>query len=180
MVDPSATNSSRRGFLRAAPTAIAALGVADITQFASFAAAQSDQPTGSPGKYQLFTADTIQTDVKALQASPGNQSLINVKNYTVSLTVETAKSATEFEWHEGRDHVLHILDGSTVVEVGGTPKNGHSIAPNEWHAPISEGSTALTLHKGDVLVIPRNTPHKRTTTGTVTFLQVSPQNAATS
>jgi mannose-6-phosphate isomerase-like protein (cupin superfamily) len=92
----------------------------------------------------------------------------------VALTVETAKSPKEFEWHEGRDHVLQIIDGTTVLEVGGMPKGGHSKGPGEWLAPTSEGATTLTLKKGDMLVIPRGTPHKRSTPGSVTLLLISP------
>ena len=31
----------------------------------------------------------------------------------------------------------------------------------------------MTLHKGDMLVIPRGTPHKRSTEGSVTFYLIS-------
>ena len=30
---------------------------------------------------------------------------------TAVLTVEDKKAAKEFEWHEGRDHLLQILEG---------------------------------------------------------------------
>ena len=90
---------------------------------------------------------------------------------------QKAKNAKEFEWHEGRDHVFHILDGSTVYELGGTPKNGHTTKPGEWLAPESEGAKTVTLSKGDILVIPRGTPHKRSTKESVTFLLISAQNA---
>ena len=127
--------------------------------------------------FQVFTAQEIQDDAKALLASPGNNNLVQGKNFAVVLTVETAKSAKEFEWHEKRDHILQVLDGSTIYEVGGTPKGAHSEAPGEWHAPEAEGATTLTLKKGDMLVIPRGTLHKRSTAGTVTFTLISPQGA---
>ena len=92
--------------------------------------------------------------------------------------METAKSAKEFEWHEGRDHILLVLDGETVYQVGGTPKGAHSIGPGEWHAPEAVGATTLTLEKGDMLVIPRGTLHKRSTAGTATFMLISPQGSS--
>jgi mannose-6-phosphate isomerase-like protein (cupin superfamily) len=36
----------------------------------------------------------------------------------------------------------------------------------------------LTLHKGDMLIIPRGTPHKRSTAGSVTFTLISPSGVA--
>jgi hypothetical protein len=70
--------------------------------------------------------------------------------------------------------VVQILDGSTVYEVGGTPKDGRNTKPGEWLAPGSDGATAITLKKGDMLVIPRGTPHKRSTAESVTLMLISP------
>jgi quercetin dioxygenase-like cupin family protein len=173
-------NSGRREFLRAAPLAAAAgITLANSSFLAPMASGQAAANAGQAG-FQLFRAQEIQDDAKALVASPGNNNLVQGKNFTVVLTVETAKSAKEFEWHEGRDHILLVLDGETVYQVGGTPKGAHSIAPGEWHAPDAEGATTLTLEKGDMLVIPRGALHKRSTAGTVTFTLISPQGAANS
>ena len=159
----------------AAPAAaVASLAVADMSLFSSLAAAQ-DAPAGGGPSFQLFNAAAIQDDVKALDANPGNNNLVDDKTFIAMLTVEKAKVAKEFEWHEGRDHVFYILDGSTVYELGGTPKNGHSTKPGEWLAPESEGATKLTLNKGDLLVVRRGTPHRRTTADSVTLILISPQ-----
>ena len=167
-------NPGRRNFLRTAPVAAAAgLALADASLFASYAAGQSAAPA-APAGFQLFTAERIQDGMKALEAKPGNDNLFGSKEFTVVLTTETAKSAKEFEWLEYRDHVLLILDGSTVYEVGGTPKDGRNTKPGEWLAPAAEGATTLTLKKGDMLVIPRGTLHKRSTTESVTFFLISP------
>jgi len=99
-------------------------------------------------------------------------------NFIVILTVETAKRAPEFEYHDGRDHVLYLLAGPTVYQVGGTPKGAHSTRPGEWLAPESEGAVTYKLKKGDMLVLPRGTPHKRLTEGSVTLLLVSPMGTA--
>jgi len=124
--------------------------------------------------FQVFTAQTIADDIKGLAAKPGNNNLADIKTATVVLTTEVTKAAKEFEWHEGRDHILQIVDGTTVYEVGGTPKDGRNIRPGEWLAPASEGATTMTLKKGDLLVIPRGTPHKRTTADSVTLILISP------
>ncbi len=167
-------NSTRRNFLCAVPAgALAGLALTDALFLPSGAAAQDVSAGGAA--VQLFTAETLRSDSDALNASPGNNSLVDNKTFTVVMTTEKAKSGKEFEWHEGRDHVFQILDGSTVYEVGGTPKNGHNTKPGEWLAPESEGATTYTLSKGDMLVIRRGTPHKRTTKDSVTFLLISAQ-----
>jgi mannose-6-phosphate isomerase-like protein (cupin superfamily) len=167
-------NPTRRNFLRTAPVAAAAgLAIADATLFASHAAGQS-ATSAAPAGFQLFTAQRIQEGMKALQAKPGNDNLFGSREFTVVLTTETTKRAKEFEWHEGRDHVVLILDGATVYEVGGTPKNGRNTKPGEWLAPEAEGATTLALKKGDMLVIPRGTLHKRSTAESVTLFLISP------
>jgi len=175
MKNDAVNGPGRRDFLRAVPAvAVGGLAIADGSLFAARAAADDAINSGAAA-FQVFSAQQIQDDIKALAASPGNNNLVQGMNFTVVLTTETAKSAKEFEWHEGRDHVLQILDGSTVYELGGTPKNAHSPKAGEWLAPESEGATTITLNKGDMLVIPRGTPHKRSTAGTVTFTLISPQ-----
>ena len=167
-------NPGRRWFLRTAPVAAAAgIGLADLSLLSSSAAAQDSAAGGA--SFQLFTAAALGDDLKALDANPANNTLVDDKSFIAMLTVEKAKTAKEFEWHEGRDHIFHILDGSTVYELGGTPKNGHSTKPGEWLAPESDGATKLTLNKGDLLVVRRGTPHRRTTADSVTLILISPQ-----
>lgn len=137
-------------------------------------AAAAEAQAEEPDKFQVFTAEALAGDAKALQGSPGNNNLVTLKNVTVVLTTETAKSAKEFEWHEGRDHVVQIVEGSTVYEVGGTPRDGRKTKPGEWLARACDGATKLTLKKGDMLTVPRGTPHKRSTAGSVTFVLISP------
>jgi mannose-6-phosphate isomerase-like protein (cupin superfamily) len=179
-------NLGRREFLLAVPAGAAAgLAIANTSLFAQAGApadvAQAQSGTDARGQlwggmnFRVLTAQQIQDDVKVLESAPGDNNLVLEKSFKVVLTVEKAKSAAEFEWHEGRDHVFLILDGETIYEVGGTPKGAHSMGPGEWHAPESVGATTLTLKKGDMLVIPRGTLHKRSTPVSVTLYQISPQ-----
>ena len=165
-----AKHTSRRSFLRSAPTAAVA-GLA-LSQPKLFAASSA-----TPEKFQVFTAQQLADDAKALQSKPGNNNLADIKTATIVLTTEVAKSAKEFEWHEGRDHIVQITDGATVYELGGTPKgtHGNNGKAGEYLAPESEGATRLTLKKGDMLTIPRGTPHKRSTAESVTFILISSQ-----
>jgi len=163
-------NSSRRNFLRTVPVA-AGLVLTDTSLFAATAALAPAE------KFQVFTASELADDAKALQAKPGNNNLVDIKTATVVMTTEVAKSAKEFEWHEGRDHIVQILEGSTLYELGGTPAGTHSNAgkPGEYLAPASDGATKLSLKKGDMVTIPRGTPHKRSTAESVTFILISSQ-----
>jgi quercetin dioxygenase-like cupin family protein len=113
--------------------------------------------------------------MKALDAKPGDNRLYDSKAIPVQiiLTTEKHKSATEFEFHAGRDHIIQIIDGSTLYEVGGTPTGIKPLGPGEWHATGSQGSKSIILVKGDMLLIPRGTLHKRSTEDSVTFMLIS-------
>ena len=174
-------NLSRRKFLGTAPVAAAAgLTLANTTMLSGFAAGLEAMPA-LPAGVQLFTAQTIQDEIKVLEARPGSSNLVDGKTtpFVVLLQVEKATSAKEFEWHEGRDHIIQIIDGSTLYEVGGTPTGAHVMGPGEWHATGSVGSKSLILGKGDILVIPRGTLHKRSTEDSVTFYLISPYGKMT-
>jgi mannose-6-phosphate isomerase-like protein (cupin superfamily) len=170
-----AKNQSRRDFFLTAPLAAAAtLSLSDAILFPSTAEAQSIPA----GQFQLFTASTLEGIVKGLQAAPGNHQLSGSATtpFTAVITVETNKSGKEFEYHEHRDHIFQIIEGSTQYELGGTPQSPRSTGPGEWLAPSSEGARSLTLNKGDMLIVPRGMPHKRSTTGSVTLSLISIQD----
>lgn len=161
-------DASRRSFLIGAPAAaVAGLALADALTARPAQAEEAAEP------YQLFSAETIASDLKTLAAAPGNTNLFTNKGTLAMLTVENAKSAKEYEWHELRDHVFVILDGETTYELGGTPKGGHKTREHEWLAPEAEGAKTLTLKKGDVLSVPRGVLHKRTTKSSVTFMLIT-------
>ena len=163
---------TRRNFLRTASVTAAALGLPLSERFAEAADAQGL----SPEPIQLLTADRMKAALTALDLKPGNDNIFGttaILPFSMALTVEKNKIDTQFEYHEDRDHLFQILDGSTTYEVGGTPQGGHSEQPGQWHAPTSVGTKVMTLHKGDMLLIPRGAPHKRSTPDTVTFMLIS-------
>jgi uncharacterized protein YjlB len=175
-----AKNTSRRNFLRTAPVAAAAgFTLTNSLMAMAQAGAPGADLVAAAQPFKLWTAKDLAGDTAALDAKPGDNRLIDSKAIPVQiiLTVEKHKSATEFEWHENRDHIVQIVDGSTVYEVGGTP-TGTKVMPGqgEFHATGSTGSKSMVLMKGDVLLIPRGTLHKRSTEDSVTFLLISNPN----
>ena len=163
-----ALHATRRNFLRTAPLAAATLSLADL------AIAQTPTPAAEP--IHFFTAGGLSVDVQELQGHPGIKNLVDQKTspFAIVMTTETTKVQKEFEWHEGRDHIVQILDGSCVYEVAGTPTAAHQTKPGEWLTPTAKDFQTIIMNKGDMLTIPRNTLHKRTTKESVTFLLISP------
>ena len=167
---------TRRKFLQAASVTTAAIGLPLSSPFGA-AAAEAQVFTSEP--FQLLTAERMKNALTVLDTKTGNDNIFGTKilPFTMALTVEKNKIDTQFEYHEDRDHLFQILDGSTTYEIGGTPQGGHSEQPGQWHAPTSAGASTITLHKGDMLLIPRGMPHKRSTEHSVTFMLISATSA---
>jgi mannose-6-phosphate isomerase-like protein (cupin superfamily) len=171
-----ANNQTRRNFLRTAPLA-AAVSIPLTGKLLFASSPGSPEGQANPREpFQLFTAEKLADSMKAFQAQLGEHSLYQPKGLplTIAMTAQEKKSVGEFEYHEGRDHVFLILEGATKFEVGGTPKNPRNTKPGEWLAPDSEGATSLEVKKGDMLVIPRGTPHRQSTEKSVTWMLISP------
>jgi uncharacterized protein YjlB len=175
-----AKNTSRRNFLRTAPVAAAAgFTLTNSLMAMAQAGAPGADLVAAAQPFKLWTSKELAGDMTALDAKPGDNRLIDSKAIPVQiiLTVEQHKSATEFEWHENRDHIVQIIDGSTLYEVGGTP-TGTKVMPGtgEFHATGSTGRKSILMGKGDMLLIPRGTLHKRSTEDSVTFMLISNPN----
>ncbi len=164
------TCSTRRSFLGSA--SLAALGLPLAEALAQTAQAQAAATAES---FQVFTAGDLDSTEAKLKSTPGDANLYHPPSlpFTIVMTVEKKKAAAEFEWHEGRDHIFQVIEGATTYELGGTPQGKRNLKPAEWRSTSSDGAKTVHLKKGDLLVIPRGTPHKRTTDDSVTFYLIS-------
>jgi len=131
----------------------------------------------SSPEYELITKDHLNDELTKL--SGRNQSVdLSIPGSrtaaTASLVNETVYQEKEFEWHEAKDHIFIGLSGETVYEIGGAPTSPYRISGEEWRAPASKGAVAVTLRPGDMLTIPRGTPHRQNTERAAAFLLISP------
>lgn len=169
-------SKERRNFLRAMPVAaLAGMVLADGALFGASASAQGE--ASGEQNCEVFSASQLADEIKALDANPANKTIYQCKTFSIQLTVEKTKIQQEFEWHEHRDHVIHILDGSTTYELGGKPQNAHSPRAGEWLAPASEGAKTVELKKGDILVLQRGTLHRRITKERVVLTLTAPMTS---
>ncbi|MBS1821544.1 MAG: hypothetical protein JST61_06165 [Acidobacteria bacterium] len=169
---------TRRNFLLTAPLAAAAaspLASSAATLLHASATGAGAAQSGSAPAFEVFPAAEIAAVVKDVQASHGTKNLMTSKTTAMAFTIneETDKVAKEFEYHAHRDHVFQVLYGETEYQLGGTPRNAREIKSGEWLAPESEGYTSVKLKQGDYLSVPRMTPHRRITTGSVTLLLIA-------
>jgi mannose-6-phosphate isomerase-like protein (cupin superfamily) len=83
----------------------------------------------------------------------------------VAVQHEKNKTGAAAELHDASDDVYYVLEGSATLILGGSLDAPREIEPGEWRsARILDGHT-YQIKKGDLVVVPRGTPHQRTTSG---------------
>ena len=83
----------------------------------------------------------------------------------VAVQHEKNKPASEAEVHDESDDVYYVLEGSATLTLGGSLDSPAEVQPGEWRAPRIKGGQTIEISKGDLVVVPRGTPHQRSTVG---------------
>jgi quercetin dioxygenase-like cupin family protein len=64
------------------------------------------------------------------------------------------------EWHHKYADILYVVEGTATLVTGGHILEGKTTAPDEIRGTKIEGGHTQKLVKGDVVVIPKDTPHQ--------------------
>ena len=83
----------------------------------------------------------------------------------VAVQHEHDRAAAAAEIHDASDDVYYVLEGSATLTLGGTLESPREVEPGEWRGPRIEGGQTFDVKKGDLVIVPRGTPHMRSTTG---------------
>jgi mannose-6-phosphate isomerase-like protein (cupin superfamily) len=83
----------------------------------------------------------------------------------VAVQHEKDRAAAAAEIHDASDDVYYVLEGSATLTLGGTLESPREVEPGEWRGPRINGGQEFEVTKGDLIVVPRGTPHMRSTTG---------------
>jgi glc operon protein GlcG len=94
--------------------------------------------------------------------------LLETPEYKVHASRRTEPGLVEV--HEYETDVVYVLDGEATFVTGGTLVDGKVTAPGEIRGTRIEGGTVQQLAPGDVVVVPRGTPHWFREIGKAPFL----------
>jgi mannose-6-phosphate isomerase-like protein (cupin superfamily) len=81
----------------------------------------------------------------------------------VALQHENNTTAPTAEIHDASDDVYYVVDGTATLTLGGTLETPKEVEPGEWRGPRIVGGQKVEIAKGDLIVVPRGTPHHRST-----------------
>jgi mannose-6-phosphate isomerase-like protein (cupin superfamily) len=83
----------------------------------------------------------------------------------VAVQHEKNKAAAAGEVHDASDDVYYVLEGAATLTLGGKLDAPREVEPGEWRGARIVGGQSVEITKGDLIVVPRGTPHMRSTVG---------------
>ena len=141
---------------------VSALGV-------SAQAAKTDIPQRQPSeaKRPVVVMSAQSLDDLKQKLKPGNKTeeLLDSAGMELRVAVqhENNRTGAMAELHDASDDVYYVLEGSATLVLGGKLDAPKETEPGEWRSPrIIDGKT-FEITKGDLVVVPRGTPHQRST-----------------
>ena len=123
------------------------------------------KPSEATRPYVVMTAQSLDDLQKSLQPDNKVSELIDSTGMQLRVAVQHEKnrSGAAAELHDASDDVYYVLDGSATLVLGGRLDAPKEADPGEWRSPrIIDGKT-VEIRKGDLIVVPRGTPHQRST-----------------
>lgn len=93
--------------------------------------------------------------VFAAEAKPGT--LASGSDHIVSMSRRDKGGQSEV--HDTETDVFYIMEGSATLITGGTLVDAKTTSPGQIRGTGITGGTTHMLTKGDVIVIPKGTPH---------------------
>jgi len=140
------------------------IGLAFLLIMAVTASAQR-KPSEATRPVVVMPAQSL-NDLKE-KLKPGNKAeeLIDSAGMELRVAVqhENNKTGAAAELHDASDDVYYVLEGGATLVLGGRLETPKEVEPGEWRSPrIIDGKT-FEITKGDLVVVPRGTPHQRST-----------------
>jgi mannose-6-phosphate isomerase-like protein (cupin superfamily) len=123
------------------------------------------KPSEATRPFVVMTAQSLDDVQKKLQPDNKTAELIDSGGMQLRVAVqhEKNKTGTAAELHDASDDVYYVLDGSATLVLGGKLDDPKETDAGEWRSPrIIDGKT-VEIRKGDLVIVPRGTPHQRTT-----------------
>jgi len=131
--------------------------------------AQTPVPDKQPSKpirpYVVMTGQSLADLDKKLQPSNKVEELIGGPGMELRVAVQHEQNIKPAmaELHDASDDVYYVLSGSATLTLGGALDTPKEVEPGEWRGPKIAGGQLVNIKQGDLIVVPRGTPHQRST-----------------
>ena len=124
-------------------------------------------PSSPIRPFVVLTAQSVDDAVRKLHPENKVEELIGGEGMELRVAIqhEANKAAASAEIHDASDDVYYVLEGTATLTLGGKLESPKEVEPGEWRGPRIEGGRNVDVKKGDLIVVPRGTPHMRSTVG---------------
>ena len=112
----------------------------------------------APNSEYQFTPKSEQKLTREPGGLYSTSQLAQHSNAMASITVrdKSGQAESHADWE---DHIF-IQEGEAKLTLGGTMQNGHETAKGEMRGSGITGGKTMTVHPGDYVFVPVNTPHR--------------------
>ena len=114
----------------------------------------------SDAKVSDIPPSVLLFDAKQVSASFSTGAVLldaSERNYMVHTSRRDKPGLTEI--HVLDTDIIYVMEGSATFVTGGTAVDAKEIAPNEIRGSRIDGGVTRQLSKGEVIIVPNNTPH---------------------
>jgi mannose-6-phosphate isomerase-like protein (cupin superfamily) len=136
-----------------------------IFALSAAAAFAQRKPSEATRPFVVKSAQSLDDLQQSLKPDNKVSELIDSEGMQLRVAVQHEKNraGAAAELHDASDDVYYVLDGSATLVLGGKLEAPKETDPGEWRSPkIIDGKT-FEIKKGDLIVVPRGTPHQRST-----------------
>ena len=130
----------------------------------------SSSPRRGPSKatraFIVLPAQSLGDLERNLRSENKAEDLIGGEGMQLRVAVQHEKdnAPATGELHDASDDVYYVLEGTATLTLGGKLEAPREVEPGEWRGTI-DGGQNIEIKKGDLIVVPRGTPHQRNTVG---------------
>jgi mannose-6-phosphate isomerase-like protein (cupin superfamily) len=123
------------------------------------------KPSEATRPFVVLSAQSLDDLKQKLQPENKTAELIDSAGMQLRVAVqhERNKTGAAAELHDASDDVYYVLDGSATLVLGGKLDAPREAEPGEWRSPLIIDGKTVEIKKGDLVIVPRGTPHQRST-----------------
>ncbi|MDQ3649118.1 MAG: hypothetical protein M3458_02325 [Acidobacteriota bacterium] len=125
------------------------------------------EPSTTTQPYVVLSGQASIAEVeRGLRTANEKQDLVGKNGglQTLMYVQHESNKESEAEVHDAGDDYHIVLEGTARYTLGGRLEAAKEIRPGEWRSSRIVGGRIVEVKKGDIIFVPRGTPHKRDTT----------------
>jgi mannose-6-phosphate isomerase-like protein (cupin superfamily) len=150
-------------YILLAAGALIVLAVSSPAQSAGAVGSTTREPSKPARPFVVLTAQSLGDLERKLRPENKVEDLIGGEGMQLRVAVQHDKSrpTADAELHDASDDVYYVLEGTARLTLGGKLDAPHEVEPGEWRSPRILSGQTFDITKGDLIIVPRGTPHHR-------------------